>query len=202
MDLNYRVTNLFPVSIHEFSVDGFGDIKSELIDYAYDLKDQDPDGNKISNVGGWQSKGFNVRNEDVLQNFLGRSITQIQNIRCGVEINIYAWVNINQTTNYNMKHNHPWSDLSGVLWIKTPDNCGKLTFESPYNFTGNKEICAYTGEYKHRTNSFLTYFYEPYEGGMLIFPSHLTHWVQPNESEEDRISVSFNITLSNVEPEA
>ena len=34
MDLNYRVTNLFPVSIHEFSVDGFDDIKSELIDYA------------------------------------------------------------------------------------------------------------------------------------------------------------------------
>ena len=158
MDLNYRVTNLFPVSIHEFSVDGFGDIKSELIDYAYDLKDQDPDGNKISNVGGWQSKGFNVRNEDVLQNFLGRSITQIQNIRCGVEINIYAWVNINQTTNYNMKHNHPWSDLSGVLWIKTPDNCGKLNFESPYSFTGNKEICAYTGEYKIKSNSYLTYF--------------------------------------------
>ena len=201
MDLNYRVNHLFPVSIHEFSVDGFDEIKSELIDYAYDLKYQDPNGNKISNVGGWQSKGFNVKNEDILQDFLARSITKIQNIRCGVEINIYAWVNINQTTNYNMKHNHPWSDLSGVLWIKTSDNCGKLNFESPYSFTGNKEICAYTGEYKVKTNSFMTYFYEPYEGGMLVFPSHLTHWVEPNESKEDRISVSFNITLSNVESE-
>ncbi len=199
MDLNYRVNHLFPVSIHEFSVDGFDEIKSELINYAYDLKDQDPNGNKISNVGGWQSKGFNIRNDDVLHNFLKKSIVKIPNINNGVEINIYAWININQTTNYNVKHNHPWCDLSGVLWIKTPDNCGKLNFESPYSFTGNKEICAYTNEYKNDTKSYLTYYFEPYEGGMLLFPSHLTHWVDSNKSEEDRISVSFNINLSNVE---
>ena len=68
--------------------------------------------------------------------FFARSITKIQNIRSGVEINMYAWV-MNQTTNYNAEKTILGKDLSGVLWIKTPDNCGKLNFESPYNFTGN-----------------------------------------------------------------
>ena len=34
--------------------------------------------------------------------------------------------------------------------------------------------------------------YEPIEGRMLVFPSHL-NLVDPNESSEDRISVSFNV---------
>jgi len=32
---------------------------------------------------------------------------------------------------------------------------------------------------------------------MLIFPSHLQHEVKKNLSNEDRISVSFNIKLEN-----
>jgi len=31
---------------------------------------------------------------------------------------------------------------------------------------------------------------------MLIFPAHLNHHVKENKSNEDRISVSFNIRLS------
>ena len=31
---------------------------------------------------------------------------------------------------------------------------------------------------------------------MLIFPSHLQHHVEVNNSEEDRISISFNIRFS------
>ena len=31
---------------------------------------------------------------------------------------------------------------------------------------------------------------------MITFPSHVTHEVSNNESKEDRIAVSYNITLS------
>ena len=41
MDLNYKVTNIFPVPIHQFDVNGFGEIQDELIDYAYNLKKED-----------------------------------------------------------------------------------------------------------------------------------------------------------------
>ena len=32
---------------------------------------------------------------------------------------------------------------------------------------------------------------------MIVFPSHLQHQVMENKSNEDRISISFNITLTN-----
>ena len=35
----------------------------------------------------------------------------------------------------------------------------------------------------------------PKEGSMLVFPSYLEHMVKPNESDEDRISVSFNLDI-------
>ena len=43
MDLNYRTNLLFPVSVHQFDVNGFNEIKNQLIDYAYDLKKKDPE---------------------------------------------------------------------------------------------------------------------------------------------------------------
>ena len=51
-------------------------------------------------------------------------------------------------------------------------------------------------KFKNRTNFYNTYFFTPTEGRILVFPAHLNHRVSPNESHEDRISVSFNIRLS------
>ena len=64
MDLNYSNINLFPSVIHQFDVNGFSEIQNELIDYAYDLKNKEPEGVIISNQGGWQSLDFSVNNED------------------------------------------------------------------------------------------------------------------------------------------
>ena len=33
----------------------------------------------------------------------------------------------------------------------------------------------------------------PKPGDLLVFPSYLTHWVQPNGDSTDRITVAFNI---------
>ena len=71
MDLNYSTVNIFPVPIHQFDVNGFSEIQNELIDYAYDLKNKEPEGVIISNQGGWQSSDFSVNNEcDPLHSFL------------------------------------------------------------------------------------------------------------------------------------
>ena len=58
MDLNYKTNLIFPTPIHQFDVNGFSEIKDELIDYAYDYKKKDPKGVSLSNRGGWQSEGF------------------------------------------------------------------------------------------------------------------------------------------------
>ena len=35
------------------------------------------------------------------------------------------------------------------------------------------------------------------EGDLLLFPAYLPHGVQENESDEDRIVISFNININN-----
>ena len=112
-------------------------------------------------------------------------------------LGIVAWLNINGHNCYNIKHDHPTANLSGVLWIKCPKECGNILFESPVEFQTYTEVKSYTKEFKNSNNYFHTYYFLPIEGRMLVFPSHLQHEVLENKSNEDRISVSFNIDLIN-----
>ena len=118
MDLSYSNINLFPSIIHQFDVNGFGEIQDKLIDYAYDLKKIEPEGVSISNHGGWQSTGFYVENEDdLLHHFIINCLAGFPVIDETFNMKVDAWVNINKPGDYNIKHNHPSNDLAGVLWI-------------------------------------------------------------------------------------
>ena len=44
-----KTINLFPISIHQIDVDGFDEVKNNLINYIYNLKNSDPTGVKKSN---------------------------------------------------------------------------------------------------------------------------------------------------------
>nr|WP_277873923.1 putative 2OG-Fe(II) oxygenase [Pseudanabaena sp. FACHB-1998] len=39
-------------------------------------------------------------------------------------------------------------------------------------------------------------FYKATEGKMIIFPSLLNHGVEPNLSDEERVCISFNISMT------
>ena len=198
MDLNYKTNLIFPIPIHQFDVNGFSEIKDELIDYAYDYKKKDPIGVSLSNRGGWQSEGFNIINEDdVLQLFLINCLSNFPPIKKSVELRGYAWININKPGDYNIKHVHPTNNLSGVLWIKCLENSGDIVFDSPNNFESFLENKSYIDDFKKSYFIDDSYHCYPTEGRMIVFPSHLQHHVQENKSNEDRISVSFNIRLSN-----
>ena len=135
MDLNYSTVNIFPVPLHQFDVNGFCEIQDELIDYVYKMRDEDPVGHTISNRCGWQSSCFSIENEDdVLKKFLTNCLAEFPPIKKSVRLFVSAWININPPGAFNLKHNHPTSDLSGVLWIKSQQNCGNIVFESPRSF--------------------------------------------------------------------
>jgi len=196
VDLNYELVNLFPSSVHIFNINGFDEVRNKLIDYAYEYKKNDPDGNIISNRRGWQSKNFSVQKEDdILHSLIINCLASFPYIKESYNIFADAWININPTGSYNNKHNHPSSDLAGVLWIKCPKDCGEIVFDNPSAFQTFKTINAYEDKFKDVNKIHYTYFFPPVEGRVLIFPSHLDHNVRENKSQEDRISVSFNIRL-------
>ena len=196
MNLSYSNINLFPSVIHQFDVNGFNEIQDELIDFVYNMREKDPVGHTISNRRGWQSSCFSIDNEDdVLKKFLTNCLAEFPPIKKSVKLFVSAWVNINPPEAFNMKHNHPTSDLSGVLWIKSQKDCGNIIFESPRSFATHQEIECYNEDFKENNNYFHSFSFNPIAGRLIVFPSHLEHHVDFNESQGDRISVSFNIRL-------
>ena len=197
VDLNYNchytVKNLFPISIHQFEIKNFNNIKGELIDYAYKSKAIDLGGVNISNIGGWQSAPIDLSKDDLINNFLGSVLSNLPFIDKSYDFNMDAWVNINNKGHFNMPHLHPMSNLSGVVWLKCPQNCGNIVFMSPYEFMGHQEIELYSDGFKEQYNQYTSYYFTPTEGCIVLFPSYLMHEVRPNKSNEDRISIAFNM---------
>ena len=197
MNLKYNLINIFPVPIHVFDIDQFDKVQNDLIEYSYNLRDKDKLSVRRSNYGGWQSTPFYLDDRtDKIQDFLINCLTSFPCIKEEIKIYPTAWININNPGSFNLKHNHPTSDLSGVLWIKCPENCGNIVFESPLCFETFNEIDSYKQDFKDNNRYDHSYYFPPVEGRIIIFPSHLEHEVRENLSNEDRISISFNIKLS------
>ena len=197
MDLNYKTLNLFPSNIHILEIDNFDNYKDQIVKDIYDEKDKDSEGRKLSNIGGWQSDSVGI--EDCKSSFIKKimveSLMGFKPMSNMTYMKVEGWTNINKPGDYNKLHDHPVSELSGVLWIKTPKESGDIRFVHPEIFSRFKEIDCYTEEFKELNCSYMTYNFYPKEGTMLIFPSVLQHEVTENKSSEDRISYSFNISL-------
>ena len=197
MSIKYTLTSLFPSPVHIFDTDGFDEFKNNLIDYVYKLKEKDPEGYTISNRNGWQSRGFDLSDmNDLLHGTILQGLSSFSAIKNTTKMRASAWININSPGSYNVKHTHPNSHLSGVMWIKAPKDSGNIVFDNPNGHQTHTEINSYNQEFKDQFFVHHAYWLPPIEGRMIIFPSHLQHAVNENKSNEDRISVSFNITLT------
>ena len=198
MSVKYTLTNLFPSPVHIFESDGFDEFKNNLIDYVYKLKEKDPEGYTISNRNGWQSRGFDLSDmNDLLHGTILQGLSSFSAIKNTTKMRASAWININSPGSYNVKHTHPNSHLSGVMWIKAPKDSGNIVFDNPNGHQTHTEINSYNQEFKDQFFVHHAYWLPPIEGRMIIFPSHLQHEVEENKSNEDRISVSFNVNLTN-----
>ena len=100
------------------------------------------------------------------------------------------WANINPPGALNRPHLHPNSHFSGVYYIKAPKNCGHLKIDDP---RASAAMCRpRQKEGKKPSRLYRETHYEPIDGRCIMFPSWLMHCVDPNESNDIRISVSFN----------
>ena len=100
------------------------------------------------------------------------------------------WANINPPGGYNAPHIHPNSLFSGVYYVKTPPNCGRLICQDP---RPGIQTCMPTRK-KEKPPKYLwrDVHLQPQENRAIIFPAWLWHQVEPNQSNDIRISVSFN----------
>jgi len=100
------------------------------------------------------------------------------------------WANVNPPGGMNRAHQHPNSLWSGVYYVKAPKNCGHLKIDDPRSSAAMCRPKQKEGPMPSRL--FRETHYEPKDGRLIMFPAWLMHCVDPNESNENRISVSFN----------
>ncbi|MGB6349752.1 MAG: TIGR02466 family protein [Pseudolabrys sp.] len=103
------------------------------------------------------------------------------------------WANIANPNRRHHMHIHPNCLLSGIVYIKTPKNCGQTVFTSARQLAKNFEPIYLE---KNEINSDV--FSMPAEKGrMLIWPSYVPHAVEQGAADEseDRIVVAFNIMI-------
>ena len=100
------------------------------------------------------------------------------------------WANVNPPGGMNRAHQHPNSLWAGVYYVKAPKNCGHLKIDDPRSSAAMCRPHLKEGEKPSRL--FRETHYEPITGRCIMFPSWLMHCVDPNESNDIRISVSFN----------
>ena len=189
----YTVRMIFPTIMHDYYYEKINE--KDAIDFCYEQKKLDPEGKEISNRGGWHSDFFNIKDDNIISHILTEGLSQsiFTALNPSLELSITYWIMINCPNSYNTSHTHPDAHFSGVLWLKVPENSGKIKFDNPFNHSGYTEILSYLPELKDQTGFYNGMSYDPKVGRMISFPSSLRHEVGINESNEDRIAISYNI---------
>lgn len=172
----------------------------ELIKYSYMCRDTST-GVIKSNAFGWQSEPLTIPNVEIgrLVELIHYNLSlvadcwKLKDDKTNVSLD-NIWININSKSAFNRPHVHPKSLFSGTYYVKTPEQeGGAIVFVHPaVNFQYHLDANL-VNDWNDFTSA--TWRVYPKAGDLLIFPSYLVHYVEPNTVEEDRISIAFNAGL-------
>jgi uncharacterized protein (TIGR02466 family) len=174
--------NLFPTPVWGFILNSE---EYQSIDYTQYIIDISANISSVvkSNFGGWQSKD-DLHTHGIFREFtsnLLRTASVILEPYTKQKLELQSmWANINTPNSFNWQHSHE-GILSGVFYLKVPKNSGRLILVDTV-------VRRYNSPIKPSN-----YPIVPEKLVCIMFPSYLEHYVEPNMSNEERISVSFNI---------
>jgi uncharacterized protein (TIGR02466 family) len=189
------LVDIFKTSIFQKKIDN-NIYKKYFLNILQSLQSNKKNKRNISNVGGFQSISYDkIDNEEILYNvFLNpakefaASLNPIKEIKLGLSS---FWINCNNNNDYNLLHNHHGTNISGVYYIKVPKFSGRLVFQNGDFSKFNDDNLDYFND----PNFYCRYFCPVEEGDLYLFSSETFHYVEPNRSEQKRISVAFNINI-------
>lgn len=146
---------------------------------------------------GWQS-GQDLHQRDELGELVSciqkatRSVLQFLRIGYDSFEITGCWANVLAKGAVHRMHNHPNNFLSGAYYVSTGPGADTINFHDPRVQTGiiRPPVMELTAENTDQVVVRVT------NGTLLLFPAYLQHSVDANASEDERVSVSFNIMFS------
>lgn len=197
-DLDFKLINVYSTPIWQSEFPNFLEKKEEFLKAVKEYKEETNNQGLIhSNVNGYQSlHELHSKKElgplfDYICSLAKQSSKDLDFVDCDIFISS-SWVNINDTRNcINTEHIHG-DTFGGVFYLKAPKDSGSLCLRNMginQMWAGcemSKNKNQYTGEIIK---------VKPVEGNIMIWPSYLPHSVEPNNHDDERISISFNIVV-------
>lgn len=102
---------------------------------------------------------------------------------------IQSWMTNTGKHEFAHTHNHGSVDIAGVYYYKTNGEDGSINFMNPV-----PQFSTYLLEHLPNNVS-----YEPKVGKIILFPGWVDHGVPANYTDDERISISFNINFKRPE---
>jgi len=180
----------FPTSVYgkDIQLDN-NKLAQDIINWS----NQDP-GLKKTNYKGWHSK-TDMHTKAEYKPLVDELVTMCKDIfkeewldREPILGNM--WANINPKDGLNQPHVHPNCLFSGVYYVKSNPQAGRLKIYDPR--AGVQLVMPTRKEGQPPKHLWRDANLDPFPGRILMFPAWLWHAVEPNESNDIRISVSFN----------
>lgn len=97
-----------------------------------------------------------------------------------------SWLNYTKKGQWHHKHAHPNSVISGVFYVNADKEKDKIFFYKD----GYKQLSFPTERYNEYNSD--SWWLPVGTNELVLFPSSFTHSVAPVETDETRISLSFN----------
>ena len=156
-------------------------------------------GRIFSNKGGWQSNDYsysdlkNTPLEFLLQVIMKELHGCMGELDSTLPLEFESiWININKKEDSNSVHTHS-GVLSGSFYVTVPDPAANIFFTREYDL--HQWFYGSIGSHNRTEAPSPRTYIKPIDKLLLVFPSWMPHGVQPNPSDENRISISFNTQL-------
>ena len=188
----------FPTPVWTSIINNYKETNEEIYNFIKNLQNLDNKGVKKSNIKGWHSSDFDMKDK-VPKKFIEMISPKINEVLVDMDWNLKIqkvkissmWAIINIGGAENARHHHGNNSLSAAYYVRAPEDAGEIVFYDPrpapvyFHPTSNKP-----NELNAMVNSIT-----PKEGLLVLFPSYLEHSVNPNLSDNERIVISFNISI-------
>jgi len=99
-----------------------------------------------------------------------------------------SWINIAEKGVKHDYHSHPGYTIAGVYYYRVSDEQGGLCFNNP-------NMMIYNASFPEGRTSPQSVEVIPKDGDIILFPAWLQHSTMENSTDEERISIAFNINF-------
>lgn len=199
-----KIDSLFPTPLVHFTLTDHLALNADLL-REIAARQSAEDGVARSNQLGWHSASDLFERREPAQARLAETIKQAIaeatrklapkapferfNLVCE------GWINVNPAGAYNAPHEHIGSFWSGTYYVANSGGAGRTGTGGAIEFLAPHRLATPGGLIKAPMTAGKARF-RPVAGTLLLFPSNLMHWVHPNDSDQDRVTIAFNASVA------